>query len=349
MYEGRTVGVVIPAYNEEGFVGEVIETAPPYVDRIYAIDDGSSDGTWAEIERAAARENETIERVVSADGGSAALDQRVVALRHPVNRGVGASIKLGYGRALRDGLDVVAVMNGDGQMDPDALALLIDPIVEGEAEFAKGNRLRSPTHREGMSRWRLFGNALLSFLTKVASGYWKTMDPQNGYTAISRSALLRLPLPDLYDRYGFCNDLLVKLNACEAEIADVSIPAVYGEESSTIRYSTFVPGLSLLLARNFCWRLKRRYLVRDFHPLVFGYVIGVFATVSGLVAAVRSFLSPDRAESRLVSLLLTVVGALSVVAAMVLDMRENEALERRIDGASVALDEAEARADGAGE
>ncbi|WP_331233282.1 glycosyltransferase family 2 protein [Natronorarus salvus] len=338
MYEGRTVGIVIPAYNEEGFVGRVIETAPPYVDRIYAIDDGSSDGTWDEIRRAAARKNRVVGQAISADGGSATLDRQVVALRHPTNRGVGASIKLGYERALSDGLDVVAVMNGDGQMDPEALTLLLDPLAEGEAEFAKGNRLRSPDHREGMSRWRLFGNALLSFLTKVASGYWKTMDPQNGYTAISRSALLRLPLSDLYDRYGFCNDLLVKLNACEAEVADVSIPAVYGEESSTIRYSTFVPGLSVLLVRNFWWRLTRRYLVLDFHPLVFGYAIGLFATVVGAVATLRSVLGPDRGDSRLVSLLLAVVGALSVVAAMVLDMRENERLETRIDGAEGRVD-----------
>ncbi len=334
MYKGQTIGVVVPAYNEEGFVGEVIATVPSFVDRVYAIDDASHDGTWQEIRTAARRENE---RVVDArtvtSGGTAVFDDPIVAMRNEENRGVGASIKRGYARALRDGIDTVAVMNGDGQMDPDILDRIVDPVVEGRVDFAKGNRLLAREFHARMSPWRLFGNAVLTVLTKVASGYWRMMDPQNGYTAISATAIEAIEFETLYDDYGFCNDLLIALNAHDMRIADVTMPAVYGEESSSIVYSRFVPRLSGLLLRRFLWRLHTKYFVTEVHPLAFLYCLGAIATVTGTAAIAWTRRTSRRMSGplgrALPSSLLFFAGLVSLVVAMILDMRANDHLEER--------------------
>ncbi|WP_224449555.1 glycosyltransferase family 2 protein [Haloprofundus salilacus] len=359
MYRESRIGVVVPAYNEEGLVGEVIDTIPAFVDRVYVVDDQSTDGTWDEIRRHAERANAAHVgdggRLVETDGGTAqlhrrngsatdddtdargpdddaasesppAFDERVVPIRLERNRGVGGAIKTGYARALADGIDVVAVMNGDGQMDPEKLDRLIDPVVSGEADYAKGNRLRYREYREGMSAWRSFGNWLLTLLTKAASGYWKTMDPQNGYTAISREALETIDYKSLYERYGFCNDVLVRLNAHGLRVADVAIPAVYGDEESTIEYKTFVPRLSALLARDFLWRLRVKYLTVDFHPLAGLYLFGAAIAGAGVLDALRSAVDDDRESSGGV---LAAIGTVSMLLAMVFDMQENEELEVR--------------------
>ncbi|MDL5360621.1 glycosyltransferase family 2 protein [Halalkalicoccus sp. NIPERK01] len=332
MYKGKKIGVVVPAYEEEGFVGGVIETVPSFVDRVYVIDDGSTDGTWREIREAARRENDAHTRAMTS-GGTAVFERPVVPLRNEKNRGVGGSIKHGYARALQDDIDVVAVMNGDGQMDPAILDRIVDPVVEGRADFAKGNRLLFREFREGMSRWRFFGNSILTLLTKVASGYWKTMDPQNGYTAISAETLETIEYERLYEDYGFCNDMLIALNVRGMRVADVAMPARYGDERSTIVYSRFVPRLSKLLAHRFLWRLKVKYLVFDFHPFVLLYGLGALASALGLAALAQSARSArrDGAFDRLLaSLSLFFGGAAMLVAAMTVDMRENEHLEEQI-------------------
>ncbi|MHB9288004.1 glycosyltransferase family 2 protein [Halobacteriales archaeon Cl-PHB] len=327
MYKNKSVGVVVPAYNEEGFVGAVIRTLPEFVDRAYVIDDCSTDGTWVEIREA----------VASVDGAEAEAGREgpgpvVEPIRHDENRGVGGAIKTGYRRASEDGMDVVAVMNGDGQMDPAILHRIIDPVVEGQADYAKGNRLFSRDHVDGMSAWRRLGNGVLTFLTKVASGYWKMMDPQNGYTAISASALAEIEFESLYEDYGFCNDLLVRLNAHGMRIADVEMDAVYGEEMSDIRYHRFIPALSKLLLERFLWRLKAQYLVRDFHPLVGFYLVGTISTMLGtvgvtktVVAKLRNREAPGLHPGRSVELLL--LGLVSVLGAMTLDRQESHSLE----------------------
>ncbi|WP_227354036.1 glycosyltransferase family 2 protein [Haladaptatus salinisoli] len=320
MYEGNTVAVVVPAYNEEGFVGRVIDTVPNFVDRVYAVDDCSTDGTWEEIREHAEQ------AAPVADGGAVAteaFDRRVVPIRHSENRGVGAAIKTGYRRACEDGIDVTAVMAGDGQMDPEMLSRIIQPVVDGRADYAKGNRLSTPGFREGMSPWRSFGNWLLTFLTKVASGYWTMVDPQNGYTAISGRALSALDIEDVYDDYGFANALLIRLNVHEMRIADVTMPAVYGNEHSTIRYSTFVPKLSALLLWGFLWRLKAKYLVRDFHPLTFLYGLGTVGVGAGALSLLR------RRREGSDGVTAALLGGACLALAMVFDRAENEHLEVR--------------------
>ncbi|MFC7080775.1 glycosyltransferase [Halorussus caseinilyticus] len=296
MYNGNTVGVVVPAYNEQGFVGEVIDSVPDFVDRIYVVDDCSTDGTWREIRRHAEKVNHSATRLevspTLADGG---LDfsERVVPIRHETNRGVGGAIKTGYRRAYDDGMDVTAVVAGDGQMDPDLLDRLVDPIVERKADYAKGTRLLDPEFREGMPAFRLFGNRLLSGLTKIASGYWRTTDPQNGYTAISHRALEELDVESLYDDYGFANELLVRLNCHGMTVADVAIPAIYGDEESTIRYRSFVPKLSWLLLTNFLHRQRTQLVESGGWVTSLGYALGAVgllaAVVAGLLAGLGAF------------------------------------------------------------
>ena len=191
------------------------------------------------------------------------LDKRIVPVRHQTNGGRGAAVQTGYELALMSGMDAIAVLDGDGQMDPGILDKILDPVVDGEADYAKGNRLISRNHCAQMSNWRLFGNALLTMLTKIASGHWKMRDPQNGYTAISATALEQLSLTDLFDDYGFLNDILIHLDANGMTVQDVPMEALYGDESSGIRYGSFVPKLSMLLLSGYFWRLKRKYFGRD--------------------------------------------------------------------------------------
>jgi len=264
----------------------------------------------------------------AADADGAAGDTLVVPIRHETNRGVGAAVVTGYRRAYADGMDVVAVMNGDGQMDPDILDRILDPVVEGRADYAKGNRLLSREHTSGMGAWRRFGNGCLTLLTKAASGYWKTMDPQNGYTAISREALGALDLDELYERYGFLNDMLVSLNTRGMRVADVEMEALYADEESSIAYSSFIPRVSGLLLSGFLRRLRIRYLVYDFHPLVGLYVLGALGPVAGLcqVALLTgSGTSLARALASLVPVLL--VSGVALVLAMTLDAMASEHLE----------------------
>jgi glycosyltransferase involved in cell wall biosynthesis len=331
MYREHSIGVVVPAYNEAAFVGEVLETVPAYVDRIYAVDDCSADGTWDEIDRCTDGEADDATTVATNNGARTAFDRRLVPIRHEENRGVGAAIKTGYLRARSDGIEIVAVLAGDGQMDPDHLSALLDPIVDDEADYAKGNRLTTGGHRAEMPRIRLVGNAILTVLTRVASGYWRTTDPQNGYTAISARALEAVDLASIYDGYGYPNDLLARCNAAELRVADVAIPARYGREESTIDYTTYVPRISVLLVRAFVRRLKARYPLDTGHPIPMLYVAGASAAAVGILDAVRTLRKAERPRAGLRSSGLLLVAAVCVALAARLEERANAVLEVRYD------------------
>jgi glycosyltransferase involved in cell wall biosynthesis len=235
MYRGRSIGVVIPAYNESGLILETLRSIPPLVDSIYVIDDGSTDDTPKKV-----KEHN---------------DSRVMLVQHAGNRGVGAAILTGYRQSLANGMDVTAVMDGDNQMDPSYLTQLLDPIVEDVADYAKGNRLTSASHIGGMSAWRYFGNCVLSILTKVASGYWHISDSQNGYIAISKQALQKIIDEPIFHYYGYCNDILIKLGAHDLRVKDVPMPSRYGREVSKIRYGRYIVKVSFMLLRGYIWRL----------------------------------------------------------------------------------------------
>jgi len=266
VYKNHTVSVVVPAYNEELLIRDTIASIPAFVDRIYAVDDASTDMTQQIIDE--------ITRT----------DTRVVPIPHKQNRGVGAAIISGYKQASQDKIQITVVMAGDNQMDPEVMPALIEPLIQNKADYTKGNRLLSPEYRKGMTRWRFVGNTILTFLTKFSSGYWKLMDPQNGYTAISLKALERLSLDSVYTRYGYCNDLLVKLNVFGFRVMDIEMPARYGREISKIRYGPYIGKVSWLLLKDFFYRLRMKYVVLSFHPLVIFYLFGLGLTILGFFA-----------------------------------------------------------------
>lgn len=310
MYRDKTVAVVIPAYNEEEFVAGVIETVPDFVDRIYPVDDASTDDTWSEIRTAA-------ERVNRADGDrDGRFDERVVPIQHAENRGVGGAIKTGYLRALEDRIDVTAVMGGDGQMRPEALELIVEPVASGRVDYAKGNRLLDEQFHADMPRFRYVGNRILTLLTKIASGYWDVGDPQNGYTAISLDALEAVDVEEMYEFYGYCNDLLVKLNVAGMSVADVPRQAVYDDEESHIEYRTYIPRVSGMLARNACWRLWATYVVRERHPAALFAGVAALTGAAGVVDLLKRAAGRGGDDSRLgylAALCLTAVTAVLAV------------------------------------
>ena len=312
MLEGKRVAVVVPAHDEEPLIATTIGGIPSLVDRVYVVDDGSADGT--------------------AGAALAAGDARVEVLRHDSNRGVGAATVTGYRRALEEGHDVVVVMNGDNQMDPEDLPALVRPVVRGEVDYAKANRLFTGQAFQLIPKTRFFGNAILSMLTKIASGYWHVADSQSGYTAIASPMLAQLDLDRVYTSYGFPNDMLVHLNVWNARVRDVPSRPVYGVgERSGIRYRHVVPRISWLLLKGFFWRLWEKYVKRDFHPLVFFYLFGFVATaagvVLGLVVAGLRIAGQDLTVGTVVLIALLVLsGTQFMLFAMWFDMETNKDL-----------------------
>jgi glycosyltransferase involved in cell wall biosynthesis len=265
------VGVVVPAYNEERQIESVLETMPDFVDRIFVVDDCSADKT-SEITKHWSKRGH---------------GHRVALIRHEARRGVGRAITTGYKAALEDGMEVIAVMAGDGQMDPKELPMILEPVADGKADYSKGNRLTSGVAWQKTPHVRYLGNAFLSLLTKIASGYWHVADTQSGYTAISAEALRAIELDKLYPSYGYPNDMLVRLNVRNFRVADVHIAPRYGiGERSSMKVWKVVPTVSLLLLRGFFYRMFQKYVIRDFHPLVFFYALGFFLTAIGLILGV---------------------------------------------------------------
>jgi len=263
MYRNQMIGVVVPAYNEETQIARVIDTMPDYVDRIVIINDKSKDRT-SDVVRS------------HPEFGRA----RVVLIEHEENQGVGGAIASGYMWCRDNGIDIAVVMAGDGQMNPDDMPALLDPVVDGLADYSKGNRLVTGEAFKKIPKVRFFGNSALSLLTKIASGYWSVADSQTGYTAINARALATIDWTRMYKRYGQPNDLLVKLNVAEMRVVDVPIEPVYNVgEKSGIRVRKVIFTIGSLLVRLFFWRLKEKYIIRDFHPLIFFYAFGMFCFV----------------------------------------------------------------------
>jgi glycosyltransferase involved in cell wall biosynthesis len=312
MLEGKRVAVVVPAHDEEGLISATLQGMPGYVDRIYVIDDASADAT--------------------AERARAVADPRVEVIVHDRNRGVGAAIVTGYKRALAERMDATAVMAGDNQMDPDELERLTTPVVRDELDYAKANRLFSGSAWKLIPRNRYLGNAVLSLLTKVASGYWHVADSQAGYTVISLRTLQLLDLERIYTKYGFPNDMLVHLNVWNARVRDFPSRPIYGVgERSGIKIRRVMPRISWLLWKGFFWRMREKYVIRDFHPLVFFYFLGFVMLIVGLALGVFETIlrfeghSITPATIVLVALLL-ISGSQFTLFAMWFDMESNKDL-----------------------
>ncbi len=315
MYRDKVVAVIVPAYNEELLISKVLKTVPAFVDHIIVVDDASSDGT-GDVVKAHQKE-----------------DSRVIYLRHPKNEGVGGTIVTGYKWARDNEISISVVMAGDAQMDPKELPKILEPVANGEVDYSKGNRLFTGKAWKIIPKTRYLGNAVLSFLTKIASGYWHVADSQSGYGAVSLEVLKTIDLDGVYKRYGMPNDFLVRLNVYHFRVRDVSVNPIYGiGERSGIKISKVIFTLSFLLLKLFLWRLKEKYIIRDFHPLVLFYSLGFLLTPIGFafgcyLLIYRLFIGPVAATSALFAAFFAISGLQSLFFAMWFDMEYNKELK----------------------
>ena len=306
MFEGQCVAVIVPCFQVAGHVTEVLRGVPGWVDHILVVDDGSTDELAAAVAAAGA--------------------DRVALLRHDMNLGVAAAMVTGLRRALELGADVMVKIDGDGQMDPRYIPALLDPIVAGEADLTKGNRFLRRRPLRSMPLLRHLGNLALSFLTKVASGYWNLFDPTNGYLALRRRLVEELELERLGPRYYFEISLLCEAYLSGAVARDVAIPARYGGERSSLSLAGTVAAFPFLLLRSCMRRVVVRYFIRDFTPVALFLVAGTLLSGFGLGFGIDNWLAragtgqPTPTGTLLLALLPLLVGIQLLLQAVVMDI-----------------------------
>jgi len=288
---------------------------PDYVDKIIVVDDRSKDRTAEIVE------------------GLAIEDDRVILIRHEKNKGNGAARATGFKKCLEFDLNIIVTMDADNQMDPDDMPALLDPIVEDRADFTKGNRLITGEAWKKIPHVRYLGNSALTFMTKIASGYWHVTDSQCGYTAAKMKVYRTIPLDKIYPDYGVFNDLLVTLNIYDFRVQDVEVAPIYGVgEKSGMKISKVLFVMPLLMARLFVRRMVQKYIIRDFHPLIFFYAFGGFLLILDIPLIIRlivlwtteGFAPPMTA---LAILFCTFMGMQSILFAMLFDMEANRELK----------------------
>jgi glycosyltransferase involved in cell wall biosynthesis len=309
MYKGKTVVVVVPAYNVASHIMQVLKTIPDFVDKIDVVDDCGSDGT---------------SRILAQMS-----DPRVTIVKHETNQGVGGAMVTGFKRALKDGAQIIVKMDGDGQMDPTYVSALLDPLVEDGYSYAKGNRFLDNTRLKEMPTHRLIGNYGLTFLTKLASGYWHVFDPQNGFVAVKAEALRWIDLDHLAKRYFFENDMLVHLNIFGFRVKDVPIPARYGDEKSSMSIFEVLVTFPIYLWRRFWYRIYQKDVLRDFSPValfwIFGLLLFSWGFAFGAYTWTKSTLLKQFASTGTVmlSVLPLVLGFELILQAIILEIKES--------------------------
>lgn len=263
MHKNQKIAVIVPAYNEEKLILSTLKGIPGYVDRIFVINDASTDTTKDIVLK------------------QAKADPRIKLIDHEANMGLGQSLIDGYLYSAKSDADISVVMAGDNQMDPHDLPGLLNAIIDDGNDYVKGNRL---LHADinSMPGYRFFGNAILTILTKFATGYYSLMDPQCGYTAIKNSALKKIPIEKMTKGYGYNADILNMLNIQRFKVTDIEVRPVYGSEKTKIKLYKYIPTVSLLLISLFFRRLWKRYIVLDFHPLALFYLFS-FSILSLIV------------------------------------------------------------------
>ncbi len=270
MYKNNKIGIVLPAYNEATQIEKVINTLPSFIDEIVVVDDKSTDNTSIIVKSIMNDRND------------------VKLIEHKKNLGCGGALATGYNHLKTMNVDVAIRMDGDGQMNPKELSSLIDPIINDHIDYVKGNRFMTGEAYLKIPKVRYFGNAVLSLLTKIVSGYWHVADSQSGYTACNHKVLKTINWDTMYKKYGQPNDLLVKLNVNNFSVRDVPVDPIYGVgEKSGISVKKAIFSISWLLIKGFFWRLKEKYIIRDFHPLVFFYFLGFFFYTLFILLSIR--------------------------------------------------------------
>jgi glycosyltransferase involved in cell wall biosynthesis len=245
VYRNKTVCLILPAYNEERLIIPTIRGAPKIIDRIIVVDDGSKDKTANVVRRL--------------------KDKRIELIQHGVNRGLGAALSTGYQRAKDLNFDMAVVVGADNQMPLDELPNFLDPIIDGKADYTKGNRFLNKSIKE-MPYQRVIGNTLLSLLEKPVTGYWKIFDNHDGYTVMGKKALKMLDFSQTWKGYGYNMDYLARLNAAGLKVKDISRTAIYlkGERQSQIRVKKYIRMALPLMYKTYIWRIKQKYLKRLF-------------------------------------------------------------------------------------
>ena len=260
------IAVVIPSYKVKSHILSVIEAVGPEVWRMYIVDDHCPDGSGAFVK-------------------SHCGDPRVIVLFHEVNQGVGGAVMTGYQQAIEDGADVIVKVDGDGQMDPALITSFVWPIITGQADYTKGNRFFDLERVREMPTFRLFGNTVLSFMTKLSSGYWDLFDPTNGYTAVHADVARRLPYHKISKRYFFETDILFRLNTIRAVVMDIPMDAKYADEVSNLKISKIIGEFFLKHLHNFGKRIFYSYYLRDMSvasiELPLGISLLTFGTIFG--------------------------------------------------------------------
>ncbi len=268
-----SIAVVIPCYRVKRHILQVIERIGPEVGAIYVVDDRCPEQSGQFVR-------------------DACHDPRVRIVFHPENQGVGGAVMSGYEAAIADKADIIVKVDGDGQMDPALIPLLVAPIIDGSADYAKGNRFYDLTAISRMPRIRLFGNAVLSFMTKLSSGYWDIFDPTNGYTAIHAKVAELLPFAKISRRYFFESDMLFRLNTISARVIDVPMDAVYNDEESNLKISKILNEFLFSNLKNIYKRLFYNYYLRNFSvaslELFFGVVLFSFGLFFGASRWIQS-------------------------------------------------------------
>lgn len=296
-----TIAVVIPSYKVCKHILTVIEKIGPEVDRIYVIDDCCPDGSGDFVE-------------------GSCRDSRVSVIRHTENQGVGGAVMSGYKAAIEDGADVIVKIDGDGQMDPGLIHDFIAPIVNGEADYTKGNRFFDLEALRAMPKTRLFGNAVLSFMTKFSSGYWNLFDPTNGYTAIHSDAARHLPLSKISRRYFFETDILFRLNILRAVVVDIPMDAKYDDEVSGLKISKILGEFFVKHLRNSFKRIFYSYYLRDMSLASIELPVGVILLIFGVLFGTYSWVGsisnglPNSSGTVMLSALPVIVGLQLVLA-----------------------------------
>ena len=270
--EPSLIAVVIPSYKVTKEILGVISKVPSLVSRIYVVDDKCPDESGRHVEKNCS-------------------DPRVIVLRHEINQGVGGAVMTGYGVAVADGADVIVKIDGDGQMDPCLIPSFIEPILSGEADYTKGNRFYDLEEIREMPPVRLFGNAVLSLMTKLSSGYWNLFDPTNGYTAIHADVARRLPLGKISRRYFFETDLLFRLNTLRAVVVDIPMDAKYGGEVSNLKVSKIIGEFLVKHIRNFSKRIFYNYYLRDMSLASIELPLGLMLLISGGFFGIYSWIN----------------------------------------------------------
>ena len=275
-----SICVVVPAYKVSMHIVEVLESLGPEVSKILVVDDACPESTG----------NFILEE---------SIDPRLEVIRHTVNKGVGGAVKTGYKRALELGYEIIVKIDGDGQMDSSKILELVDPIINNRSDYTKGNRFFEIEAVRQMPKTRILGNLGLTFMTKFSTGLWHVFDPNNGFTAIRSSVLKKLNLDKIDDRYFFESDMLFRLNLIQARVADVKLPAIYGEEKSNLKIKRVLFEFPVKHARNYLKRIAYTYYLRDFNlasielPLgivlgSFGLILGGYSWIHGIITATQT-------------------------------------------------------------